>query len=314
MDEKTYRLQAAAALSLPASDADKLLALGDGECALLYLHMLRSGGTLMTALAARDLGKSEEAILALADRLRRAGIGSREEAPLPEADSLPEYTAADISRRMQTDGAFRGLLQETQRVLGHALSSADLKTLFGIHDHLGMAPECVMLLINHEAETLRRKYGEGRLPTMHRIEQGAYRWARMEILTAEQAEEYLAREAQRSQELEKARSALNITDRALSPTERNYLESWIGQGFGAEVIALAYDRTVTRTGKLAWAYMNSILRSWAEKGLFTAEAVEKGDAPKGGKGSGRTGPDSASARKVDNTEYLLRTIAEKNSR
>ena len=188
MDEKTYRLQASAALSLPASDADKLLALGDGECALLYLHMLRSGGTLMTALA---------------DRLRRAGIGSREEAPLPEADSLPEYTAADISRRMQTDGAFRGLLQETQRVLGHALSSADLKTLFGIHDHLGMAPECVMLLINHEAETLRRKYGEGRLPTMHRIEQGAYRWARMEILTAEQAEEYLAREAQRSQELEK---------------------------------------------------------------------------------------------------------------
>ena len=80
------------------------------------------------------------------------------------------------------------------------------------------------------------------------------------------------------------------------------------------MIALAYDRTVTRTGKLAWAYMNSILRSWAEKELFTAEAVEKGDAPKGSKGSGRTGPDSTSARKVDNTEYLLRTIAEKNSR
>ena len=312
MEEKTYRLQGTAALSLPSSDADKLLALGDGDCALLYLHMLRSGGTLMTSLAAGDLGKTEETILALADRLRRAGIGSREEPPLSASDKLPEYTAADITRRAGEDGAFRGLLLETQRVLGHALSSADLKTLFGIHDRLGMAPECVMLLINYEAEALRRKYGEGRLPTMHRIEQTAYRWARMEILTAEQAEEYIAREARRSEELEKARSALSITDRSLSPTERNYLEGWIGQGFGAGVIALAYDRTVTRTGKLAWAYMNSILRSWAEKGLFTVEAVEKGDAPKSGRQSGKTG--AAAGKGPDNTEYLLRTITDNKQR
>lgn len=312
MDGKTYRLLGTAALSLPASDADKLLALGDGECALLYLHMLRSGGTLMTALAARDLGKPEDTIRALADRLRRAGIGSWEEPPLPEAEKLPEYTAADISRRAQEDSAFRGLLLETQRVLGHALSSADLKTLFGIHDHLGMAPECVMLLINYEAEALRRKYGEGRLPTMHRIEQGAYRWARMEILTAEQAEEYIARETKRSEELEKARTALNITDRSLSPTERNYLEGWIGQGFGADVISLAYDRTVTRTGKLAWAYMNSILRSWAEKGLFTVEAVEKGDIPRGGKPAARSG--SPSGTRKDDTDSIFRTITDRKPR
>ena len=37
MDGKRYRIQGANTLSLPAEDAEKLLALGDGECALLYL-------------------------------------------------------------------------------------------------------------------------------------------------------------------------------------------------------------------------------------------------------------------------------------
>ena len=43
MDGKRYRIQGANTLSLPAEDAEKLLALGDGECALLYLYILRNG-------------------------------------------------------------------------------------------------------------------------------------------------------------------------------------------------------------------------------------------------------------------------------
>ena len=71
MDEKTYRLGGAGALSVPVSDADKLLALGSGDCALLYLQVLRRGGTLHPALAARELGRSEAEIRDLAEQLRR---------------------------------------------------------------------------------------------------------------------------------------------------------------------------------------------------------------------------------------------------
>ena len=76
--------------------------------------------------------------------------------------------------------------------MGHALSGADMKTLFGIYDRLGMPSEVIMLLINHVADRLRRRYGEGRLPTMHAVQQEAFRWAREEIFTAEQAEEVCA--------------------------------------------------------------------------------------------------------------------------
>ena len=180
-------------------------------------------------------------------------------------------------RRSADDGAFRALLGECQRVLGHTLSSADLNTLFGIYDRLGMTAETILLLIHHCADKLRRRYGEGRLPTMRAIEKEAFYWANREILTAPQAEEYLAALARRDEEMEKVRHALSLTGRDLTPTERKYIESWLSMGYGAEALAIAYDRTVVGTGKLAWAYMDKIVKSWYEKKLFTAEQIEKGD-------------------------------------
>ena len=60
----------------------------------------------------------------------------------------------------------------------------------------------------------------------------------------------------------------------------DYLE-WgrerLAMGFDSEVLTEAYDRTVTRTGKRSWAYMDKIVRSWQQKGLFTAQDVDKGD-------------------------------------
>lgn len=83
MDGKRYRIQGANTLSLPAEDAEKLLALGDGECALLYLYILRSGGVLDTAAAARALSRTGEQITAAARRLSGAGLLTAGDVPLP---------------------------------------------------------------------------------------------------------------------------------------------------------------------------------------------------------------------------------------
>ena len=49
-------------------------------------------------------------------------------------------------------------------------------------------------------------------------------------------------------------------------------------GFSNEVIMLAYERTCLNTGTLKWAYMNSILKSWQEKNLFTPQEIQQGDS------------------------------------
>lgn len=278
MGDNNYRIANNTTVSLPAKDAETLFALGDGDCALLYLFVLRSGGTLDIAAAARTLRRSAAQVELTARRLSDAGLLSGGNVPLPGPDELPVYRTEDILRRSADDGAFRALLGECQRILGHTLSSADLNTLFGIYDRLGMTPETILLLIHHCADRLRRRYGEGRLPTMRAIEKEAFYWANREILTAPQAEEYLAELARRDEEMEKVRHALSLTGRDLTPTERKYIESWLSMGYGTEALAIAYDRTVVGTGKLAWAYMDKIVKSWYAKKLFTAAEIEKGDS------------------------------------
>ena len=245
MAETNYYLPGADALSVPSADADALISLRDGECALLYLYILRSRGALDEKRAAEDLGLAEDAVRAAAERLGKAGLLRRGGArPLPPAEELPEYSVRDILQRSESDRSFRALVTEAQRVLGHALSGADLKTLFGIYD---------------------------------RLEKEAFRWANREIFTAERAESFMAEQDRLEQEEERLRRVLQISDRNPTSGERKYMESWLSMGFGSEALALAYDRTVMSTGRLTWAYMDKIVRSWYEKGLFTPEDIEKGD-------------------------------------
>ena len=278
MDEKRYRLPGAPVFSVPAADAERLVALGDGEAALLYIYILQRGGELSVSKAAEALGRSEADIRRSVERLGRAGILSEADTRLPApADETPEYTAADMLQRSREDPTFQALVLEAQQVLGHGLSTADLKTLFGIYDRLGMGTDTIMLLFHHCAQKIRRRYGEGRLPTMRAIEKEAYYWANREILTLEQAEEYLGTLERREQESFRVREALGVQHRELTPTERKYLDSWLELGYSAEALAIAYDRTMVSTGKLAWAYMNKIVLDWYNKGLFTPQEIEKGD-------------------------------------
>ena len=56
--------------------------------------------------------------------------------------------------------------------------------------------------------------------------------------------------------------------------EEKYIRSWLEMGFDAGAIGVAYERTVLKTGGMSWPYMNSILKSWHEKGLHSEEEVK----------------------------------------
>lgn len=278
MGEKSYRLSANVC-ALPAADADKLISAGDGDSALLYIYLLRRGEAPDAELSAA-LGMDGKRLAAAASRLRGMGLLSAGERRVPPAQELPEYTSEEVVRRSGEDPAFRGVLAEAERLLGHTLSGADTRTLFGIYDYLGLPVDVIMELMHHCADEARLKYGPGRVPRMRDIEKEAYIWANREIMTFEQAEEYIRSRARLRDEMEGVKRALGISGRPLAPSERKYVESWLELGFGAEALALAYDRTVTNTGQLKWSYMNKIVLSWHDKGLHSREEIERGDAPR----------------------------------
>ena len=55
-----------------------------------------------------------------------------------------------------------------------------------------------------------------------------------------------------------------------------YLKTWSAEfRFGVDMIYLAYEETLDRSGKISFAYMNKVLASWHDKGLRTPDDVEK---------------------------------------
>ena len=277
MDDAKLKLNPAAAVTVPAALADKLIAAGDGDAAILGLYILRCGGELRETGAARQLHFSPARMSAAVATLRRLGFLSGGGGPLAPAEELPEYEAEDVARRGAEDPRFQTLVQEVQSAMNRVLTSADIKKLFGIYDNMAMPPEVILLLIQHCREEHEARYGSERNLGFGFIEKVAYTWFNREIVTYEQANDWLREYARRKELIGRLQRELGIRDRELTPTERKYIESWLELGFGVEALALAADRTVTNTGGLRWKYMDSIVRSWHGKGLHTVEEIERGD-------------------------------------
>lgn len=273
---------------LSPSAADKLLSAHDGDVALLYIYILRTG-CRDTERAAGELCRTLSEITAAEEKLRRMGLldGKTEKPPVFD-EGLPQYSAADLSRH-EKDPVFAAVLEEAKRVMGKPLSSNDMRVLYGIYDYYGLPGDVIFTLLNYCRDCCIRLYGEARRPTARLIERESARWVNRGVVTMEAAEEYIQRENRRHEKAEEYRVLLHIPHE-LTATERKYVEEWAGMGFEDEAVALAYDRTVVKTGSLRWAYMDKILKSWQEKKLFTVGDIEQKDT-RGGNRPAASGAD-----------------------
>ena len=265
-------------LSLSGVAADHLLALGDGDAALVYLHLLRHGST-------RDLRWPAARLQAALDKLSGQGLTAPAQVPsepssAPEPElPPPDYTLDDITAALGAGTTFSGLADAVERQLGKKLSTADLKILFSLYDFLALPPEVILLIVSWCSQELERKYGPGRRPFLSQIRREAFRWARAGIDTAEAAEEHLQRLLRlRSREGEVAR-LLDLPQRPLVDREQKYIAAWLDMGFEDDALRLAYEKTVmgTASKSMDWRYMNGILRRWHEKGLHTVAQIQSGD-------------------------------------
>ena len=287
--EKKFILSGPETVTLAGQTVDKLLRAGDGDAALLYLYMLKTHGQSTPDEAAAAMGKSAGWVASAMAMLSRLGLikiddyEAVQQAKAP-AEEPRRYTVDEIKQEIETRTDFSALVEEAQRSLGKILSPDELERLFGMYDALRLPAEVIMLLITH-CITESRGRGGGRMPSMRYIEKAAYTWERDEIFSLDRAEEHLKALESRKSAQGKIKAALQIRDRELSSSEKRYVDGWIAMGFSPEAVEIAYDRTVIKTGRMAWGYMDSILNSWHNRGVHTArEIFEKDGKPPVNKG------------------------------
>ncbi len=178
----------------------------------------------------------------------------------------PSYTAAEIDATASVNESVDNLFKQAEVILGKLLSPSDFEMIYSFVDWLGLPVEVVTMLLQFAAR--QGKTGKRYLETV------AIDWSDKGINTYESAEEYIREIELKMSNEGKVRGILGIYDRALTQTEKKYIEIWVSEkNFPVELIAEAYDRTVCATGKLSWAYMNKILSSWQEQGLENIESI-----------------------------------------
>ena len=308
MNEVKYKAAHEPPLAISAAEADRLIDRGDASAALLYIYMLRRGGAFTMAEAASRLRLPAARLRSAAEALADMGLISISGVPAP-AEELPEYSTEEMSERTMESAEFASLTAEVQSLFGRVLSGTELKLLFGIYDYLALPPEVILMLISHCIEDTEKRLGLGRRPSMRSVEREAYVWVNREICTLEAAEEHLRRLQRLDSELEKTKAALGIQGRSLSSTERKYIEGWLELGFSHEALAIAYDRTVLKTGRLQWKYMDSIVRSWHGKGLHTPAEIAGGDtmAPPRSQ-SGQSEPDRGGIERMERLMSRMKKV------
>ncbi len=243
----------------------------------LYLYR-KAGEPLELAMGALDF--SADRMRAALDQLRLLGCWDSGEKVKNPPPPKPEYTQADLEAAMSVkDSSFQKFVGDVQCRLGRTLSTEELKILLGFLDYLRMPTEVASLLVAYCVERNRQK--GIRTPSMRSIEKEAYHWADENIDSLETALQYIQTQNQIRTRISRLRHMMQIDDRKLTTGEEQYLTKWIRWGFPDDVIRLAYEKTCLNTGGLKWAYLNSILNAWQEKGLHTVQDIQQGDgAPK----------------------------------
>lgn len=259
-------------VSLPENDLrvarcemlDKLIAIADGDAALLYLYVLRHGSA-DGKTAARALHLSQE-------RYERAAFtlnGLVTPAVPPQADKLsevPQYTADELRRARLDDQKFAGVCESAEGVLGRTLTEGQLRCLLTVYDHLGLSAEAIVELLAY----LKGEKGTVRVSD---IRKEAYSWADMGVVSAQQAQQYLSRKANEKPLSEAVYKALGADPAQPAPKEQRVCRFALAHGFPPEAIELAVRRTDKQQGHKSLDYTLGILRRWDEAGVHTVSEI-----------------------------------------
>lgn len=189
-----------------------------------------------------------------------------------DQDAVKEPSMKEISDALKVDPKMKDTISMAEQILKKPLSRREITSLYNYMDWYQMSGELVLALLEYcvSIDKTSPSYIDKVALSWH--EQGVG-----DLLTAGK----IITHAEKEQRIIRRCKKIFGIDRAFSSTENKYILSWINDfSSGENLIKAAYERTVNNTGKLSFPYMNTILRSWHEKGIKTVSQIEEKEGKK----------------------------------
>ena len=180
------------------------------------------------------------------------------------------YQPKDIADMLRTTPALKELFSEAEATLGRILKHSDHEVLISLRDYYGFSEQSIVLILEYCAglgKTSARYY--------ETVAKSLFDKSALDFQSIEA--EFARLNEQHSYEAEIKRDfGLDIK---LTPRQIQYINSWREMGFDMPMISLAREKCADATNKLSFQYIDKILSSWKEKGIFTVEAAMNEQKP-----------------------------------
>lgn len=315
-----YSLDAGAwssVFAVPSSVVDKYIKLADGTSLKLLLFLLRHGGEsfdeakLRDALGIKHDGELEDAAMFWFQRgIIRMDEGelipteesAQERLPEVAAESLEQkpsslrrvadssagaaiYTSRDIAQRINTDSAVDFLFREVQALYGRTLKTTESRMVLQLTDFYGLPAEVAVMLLKY-------CFRIGKT-TPNYILAVAQDWVNENIRTVAEADAHLLKLEKRFTVEENLRRAMDMKTK-FSPNQLTYIKKWTEEwGFAEDMVILAYEITLDKTGSMNFSYTNKILENWKTSGIYNTDDAKRESEERRGKPTKKSGGSSS---------------------
>lgn len=180
-----------------------------------------------------------------------------------------EMTAEEVAREIR-NGELRDVIEEIAELVGKpTLNEGEVRALTDLYAQLGLSAEYIRILANYLHSTTQKF-------TVMKLKNKAKRLSDENISDVELLEKYIE-DATSEGRLERAFKYLfggDIWNRRLSVSEKRYCKRWFCEfGFSSEILDIARDIALQRTGEANLKYMDICLTAWHEAGCKTVEEV-----------------------------------------
>lgn len=190
----------------------------------------------------------------------------------------PQFPPKEIAAAVSGDESVRYLFETFERLAGRPTRHAERNALMILTEEVGMPSEVAVMLVEYCFSIDRA--------TPAYLKAAALEWVESGIDTIGKAEERIKLLRARHTLESRLRAKFGRTS-AFSKSEKELIALWTEADFPDELLDEAYDLCMKNTGRLSLKYMDTVLRSWTEKGYTTAAQTrgEKKPAEKTAVGS-----------------------------
>ncbi len=174
-------------------------------------------------------------------------------------------------KKPHNDKELEFLLKNMEVCLNRTITSTDLKTVTYIFESYRLPADVILMAMAHCSE-----YGNKAIKYLEKI---CIDWYEKGIDNHNTAEEYLKLYTQKHENINLLKQKFGITTRNLIPSEEKFANIWFDEyNFPLDVISKAFEITIEKTGKVAFAYTNKILQNWYNNGFKNIEDVNTNTA------------------------------------